>query len=230
MNDSNCNAFQHLKWTQNLRKVYLLLTSKENGSQLKQQLGKRSCRMSTIFWAITEDYAELVDNVLKAYQLMGTRMSLKMHFLHSHLDFYPHWTWSMSATSMRKDIIVMEKRYQGKCNPSMMADYSLLLQRETDVQHERKSKGLKHFRACLFYFELNWQQYAVVCFQNNKHITNILVGNSSRHCVGIFTLMFKRIKSSVTCISETLTSSSNWISYQKSVQQLRAKELLWGSQ
>ena len=36
-----------------------------------------------------EHYVEVVDNMLKAYQRMGRRMSLKMHFLHSHLDFFP---------------------------------------------------------------------------------------------------------------------------------------------
>ena len=36
-----------------------------------------------------ENYAELVDNMLKAYRRMGCRMSLKIHFLHSHLDFFP---------------------------------------------------------------------------------------------------------------------------------------------
>ena len=34
-----------------------------------------------------ENYVELVDNILKTYRQMGCRMSLKMHFLHSHLDF-----------------------------------------------------------------------------------------------------------------------------------------------
>lgn len=36
-----------------------------------------------------ENLAELVDNMLKARQLMSARMSLKLHFLHSHLDIFP---------------------------------------------------------------------------------------------------------------------------------------------
>ena len=36
-----------------------------------------------------EQYADMVDDLLKAYEQLGARMSLKMHFLHSHLDFFP---------------------------------------------------------------------------------------------------------------------------------------------
>ena len=36
-----------------------------------------------------EQYADMVDDMLKAYEQLGARMSLKMHFLHSHLDFFP---------------------------------------------------------------------------------------------------------------------------------------------
>jgi hypothetical protein len=36
-----------------------------------------------------ENYKELVEDVLKAYQTMECNMSLKIHFLHSHLDFFP---------------------------------------------------------------------------------------------------------------------------------------------
>lgn len=36
-----------------------------------------------------ENYAELVDNMLKSYQLMSARLSLKRQFLHSLVDFFP---------------------------------------------------------------------------------------------------------------------------------------------
>jgi len=50
------------------------------------------------FVAVTEDflgnirssnYEELVSNLLLDYKTLGCRMSLKIHFLHSHLDFFP---------------------------------------------------------------------------------------------------------------------------------------------
>ena len=35
-----------------------------------------------------ENYAQIVQEMLIAYQKLGCRMSLKIHFLHSHLDFF----------------------------------------------------------------------------------------------------------------------------------------------
>ncbi|KAJ4437622.1 hypothetical protein ANN_17767 [Periplaneta americana] len=37
----------------------------------------------------SENYEELVQNLLLAYETMGCNTSLKIHFLHSHLDFFP---------------------------------------------------------------------------------------------------------------------------------------------
>ena len=35
------------------------------------------------------NYVQMVTNFLQAYQELGARMSLKLHFLYSHLDFSP---------------------------------------------------------------------------------------------------------------------------------------------
>ena len=93
-----------------------------------------------------EHYVELVDNVLKAYQRMGCQMSLKMHFLHSHLDFFPPNLGEVSdghGKRFHQDISVMETRYQGRFNPNMIGDYCWFLQRETNSTH--KSKYLTDF-------------------------------------------------------------------------------------
>jgi len=36
-----------------------------------------------------QNYEELVNNLLQSYQKIGCNMSLKIHFLNSHLDFFP---------------------------------------------------------------------------------------------------------------------------------------------
>ena len=41
-----------------------------------------------------ENYEELVNNLLQSYQKSGCNMSLQIHFLHSHLDFFPRELWS----------------------------------------------------------------------------------------------------------------------------------------
>jgi len=36
----------------------------------------------------SSNYEELVSNLLRDYKTLGCRISLKIHFLHSHLDFF----------------------------------------------------------------------------------------------------------------------------------------------
>jgi len=36
-----------------------------------------------------QNYEELVNNLLQSYQKLGCNISLKIHFLQSHLDFFP---------------------------------------------------------------------------------------------------------------------------------------------
>ena len=67
-----------------------------------------------------------VENLLEAYKEMGCRMSLKIHFLHSHLDFFPANLGAVSDEQderFHQDIQAMEVRYQGFWNEGMMADY-----------------------------------------------------------------------------------------------------------
>jgi hypothetical protein len=59
-------------------------------------------------------------------------MSLKVHFLASHLDFFPKNLGAVRdehGEIVRQDISNMEKRYQGKCSLSMLADYCCTLKR-----------------------------------------------------------------------------------------------------
>jgi len=53
-------------------------------------------------------------------------MSLKVHFLESHLDFFPVNNGAVSnehGELSHQDMSNMEKQYQGKWGPSMLADY-----------------------------------------------------------------------------------------------------------
>jgi len=63
------------------------------------------------------DYAEIVANLIETYQKLGCRMSLKLHYLHSHLDFFCDNLGDVSeehGERFHQDILVMEKRYQGR--------------------------------------------------------------------------------------------------------------------
>jgi len=50
-------------------------------------------------------------------------MSLKVYFLHSHLDFFPKKLWGTEHSEhVRRDISAMGKRYDGKWSSSILAD------------------------------------------------------------------------------------------------------------
>jgi hypothetical protein len=60
-------------------------------------------------------------------------MSLKVHFLGSHLDFLPENLGAVSdehGERFHQDIYNMVKRYQGKWSLSMLADYCWTLKRD----------------------------------------------------------------------------------------------------
>ena len=48
------------------------------------------------------NYVQMVTNFLQAYQILGARMSLKAHFLRSHLDFFP-LTWEILVMNIVND-------------------------------------------------------------------------------------------------------------------------------
>ena len=93
-----------------------------------------------------ENCAQLVDDMLDHYRKLGCRMSLKMHFLHSHLDFFPQNLGAVSdehGERFHQDISIMEHRYQGRFDSNMMGDYCWFLQRDTTTSHKRKSRCSK---------------------------------------------------------------------------------------
>lgn len=90
------------------------------------------------------DYGEIVETLLVNYQKLGCNMSLKIHFLHSHLDYFPVNLGEVSEEQgerFHQDIKEMEKRYQGYWNTSMMADYCWSIKRDLpEVQQGRVSR------------------------------------------------------------------------------------------
>ena len=75
------------------------------------------------------NYQDVVQDLLTSYKAMGCNMSLKIHFLESHLNFFPEYLGEASdehGERFHQDILAMEKRYQGKWTSSMLADRVLL--------------------------------------------------------------------------------------------------------
>lgn len=89
------------------------------------------------------NYKELVKTMLTAFSRLGANMSIKVHFLFSHLDRFPDNLGDYSEEQgerFHQDIKAMEERYQGRWDEHMMADYCWNLMRDCPkVSHKRKS-------------------------------------------------------------------------------------------
>lgn len=75
-------------------------------------------------------------------------MSLKIHFLHSHLDFFPENLGDVSdehGERFHQELKAMERRYQGIYDTAMMGDYIWTLIRETDCSEYKKQRRSQQF-------------------------------------------------------------------------------------
>ena len=91
----------------------------------------------------SSNYRILVYVMLQNFQALGARMSIKLHYLFSHLDYFPGNLDDVSEEQgerFHQDIRTMEERYQGRWDVHMMADYCWTLIRDcTEQSHRRKS-------------------------------------------------------------------------------------------
>ena len=94
------------------------------------------------------DYQACIEKLLKSYEDMGCRMSLKIHFLHFHLNFFPPNLGAVSdehGERFLRDITKMESNYQGKWNPGMVGDFCWTLLRDISEAKYTRSSKKTHF-------------------------------------------------------------------------------------
>ncbi|GBN53139.1 hypothetical protein AVEN_272827-1, partial [Araneus ventricosus] len=73
-----------------------------------------------------ENYEDLVGDMAKCFRVIGCNMSLKLHILDSHLNFFPQNLGAISdehGERFHQDISMFEKRFSGRWNRSMLAEY-----------------------------------------------------------------------------------------------------------
>ena len=95
---------------------------------------------------------------------MGCRMSLKIHFTHSHLNFFPQSLVAVSdehGERFHQDIMKMEANYRGKWSPSMMADFCWMLKRSLNVTSPMQDIGCR-LKRVIFGFLLQYFVYYVI--------------------------------------------------------------------
>ena len=80
--------------------------------------------------------------MLDAFQKSECKVSVKMHFLHLHLNYFLDNCGMFSEEQGKRfyqEITVMEERYKGQWNVNMIADYCWYLKRENSSECARKS-------------------------------------------------------------------------------------------
>lgn len=83
-----------------------------------------------------KNYQEIVANFLSSYKELGCSMTIKIHFLESHLEFFPDNLGQLSdeqGERAHQDLKRLEQRYDGKHLKSGMADYCWSLYRTGHV-------------------------------------------------------------------------------------------------
>ena len=94
-------------------------------------------------------YKETVRNILDQFKLLGCKMSLKLHFLASPLDYFPPNLGPVSEEQgkmFHQDLKDVEQRYQGRWDVNTMADYfwSIALD-DASREHSRASRTYKFY-------------------------------------------------------------------------------------
>lgn len=88
---------------------------------------------------------EIVREMIDSFGKMGVNMSLKIHFLHKHLDFFPENCGDCSdehGERFHQDIMVIEQRFKGKDVCHMMSEYCWSICRYQDpTQHKRQTNA-----------------------------------------------------------------------------------------
>ncbi|GBL83795.1 hypothetical protein AVEN_132680-1 [Araneus ventricosus] len=92
-------------------------------------------------------YKTNVQRMLTAYEAQRCKMSLKVQFLHSHIDHFPENLGAYSEEQgerFHQDVSDIERRYQGRWDVNMLADYCWMLRRETeDGKRKRVRRSVK---------------------------------------------------------------------------------------
>lgn len=90
------------------------------------------------------NYREIVREMIVSFGIMGVNMSLKIHFLHNHLDFFPPNLGDFSdehGERFHKDIARIERDYKGKNHRNMLGQYCWSICRnESTEAFKRKIK------------------------------------------------------------------------------------------
>ena len=97
----------------------------------------------------TNNCRQLVDELIQTYRGLGINMSIKIHFLLSHLDNTSENCGCISdeqGKKLNQGIKLMEERYLGSWDKRMMADYCWNLKMDNPYQQNSRKSRKRIFR------------------------------------------------------------------------------------
>ena len=142
------------------------------------------------------DYQACIEKLLKSYEDMGCRMSLKIHFLHSHLNFFsPNLVAVRDEHGERfhQDITKMEGNYQGKWNPGMMGDFCWMLLRDIPEAKYTRSKKT-HFSLSVVLWIVSLCHSSIVFFISPVLSVISCCNSWNMHIYSLFILKWDYLK------------------------------------
>ena len=89
----------------------------------------------------SQNYKDIVQDMINSLKLIGVNMSLKIYFLKDHLDDFPPNCGDYSeemGEKFHQDIKSMEDRYDGKNLCHMLGEYCWFLCRDKESQTNKK--------------------------------------------------------------------------------------------
>jgi len=102
------------------------------------------------------NYKGIVAKLLSTLQDTGANMSIKLHFLYSHLDRFPENRGDLSdeqGERFHQDISEMEVRHQGRWDAAMLADYCWLIKRDDAFAIQSRRSLKRKFMADIWPFQ-----------------------------------------------------------------------------
>lgn len=95
----------------------------------------------------SENLKKIIADLVKNFGKLGCLMNLKLHFLDSHIDYFPINLEDYSEEEgerFHQDIQVMERRYHGRWDVNMLTDYCWTLQREDAEKGVKRKRNPFH--------------------------------------------------------------------------------------
>ncbi|GBO44297.1 hypothetical protein AVEN_83804-1 [Araneus ventricosus] len=123
-------------WSQHKKTVIRFPFLRNNGDKIKEAWCSFKYVMHRVLGNIKNPlYKTIVQRMLTAYEAQGCKMSLKVHFLLSHINCFLENLGDSSEEQgerFHQDVRDIERRYQGRWDVNMLADYCWMLRPETE--------------------------------------------------------------------------------------------------